>query len=137
METAEIRVVRLFNEAINNHDIEALSSLMTSDHKFIDPGGGVTIGQETMKEGWKGFFQMFPDYRNEIHEFLQNGCTVMAHGRAFGTYNGKHGPVPENKITMPAAWRAVVQDGLICQWQVFADWSEAGKTIEENERANQ
>ena len=136
MESEEIRTVRLFNEAINRHDVESLGSLMPVDHTFIDSGGTVTSGVDKMKDGWKDFFRMFPDYRHEISGYLQNGNTIMAFGHASGTYNGKRGLVAENRITMPAAWRAVVQHGRVSEWQVYADWSECGKTIEEDERAN-
>jgi ketosteroid isomerase-like protein len=135
MESEEIRTVRLFNQAINRHDVERLCSLMAADHAFIDSGGTVTTGVNVMKDGWRDFFEMFPDYRNEFSGYLQNGDTVMAFGRASGTYNGKRGLVPENRITMPAAWRAIVQHGRVLEWQVYADWSEGGKTIEEDERA--
>ena len=136
METQEIRIVRLFNEAINRHDVEALCSFMSPDHTFIDAGGGITTGIETMKKGWEDFFQMFPDYRNEMSGYLQDGNIIMAYGRATGTYNGKRGLVLENSITMPAAWKAVIQNGLIREWQVYADWSEGVKIVEEDGRAN-
>lgn len=136
METQEIRIVRLFNEAINRHDVEALCSFMAPDHTFIDAGGGITTGIETMKKGWEDFFQMFPDYRNEMSGYLQDGNIIMAYGCATGTYNGKRGLVLENRITMPAAWKAVIQNGLIRDWQVYADWSEGVKIIEEDGRAN-
>lgn len=137
METREVQIVRLFNEAINRHDVESLCSFMSPDHAFIDSGGGVTTGVETMRKGWKDFFEMFPDYRNEMLGFLQDGNLVMAYGRASGTYNGKRGLVPENRITMPAAWKAVIQNSLILEWQVYADWSEGLKICEEDDKAGQ
>lgn len=135
METEGIRIVRMFNDAINRHDVEALCSFMAPDHTFIDSGGGTTTGIETMRQGWRDFFEMFPDYRNEMAGFLQDGNTIMAYGRATGTYSGKRGLVPENRITMPAAWKAVIEDGLIREWQVYADWSESRKIFEEDGRA--
>ncbi len=54
----------LFNEHINNQDIEALSGLMTEDHTFIDRENGVYRGKETMTKGWIEFFTSFPEYRN-------------------------------------------------------------------------
>lgn len=135
MESEEVRIVRLFNEAINRHDVDGISALMAEDHTFTDSGGTVTTGVESMKDGWEGFFSMFPDYRNEISGYLQDGITIMAYGSASCTYNGNRGLVPENRITMPAAWRAVVRDGRVVEWQVFVDWSEGGKIIEDDDRA--
>ena len=125
----------MFNEAINRQDVTALCSFMAPDHTFFDPGGGATVGVESMRKGWSEFFQMFPDYRNEMLGFLQEANTIMAYGRAVGTYNGNRGLVPENRITMPAAWRAVIENGLIREWQVYADWSEAAKIFDEDEKA--
>jgi len=60
---------------------------------------------------------------------------VAAFGSAAGTYNGKRGLVPENRIEMPAAWKAIVENGKIKFWQVYADWTEGYKIInEDNEK---
>ena len=129
-DTDEIEVVRAFNEAINAGDVERLSSLMTEDHTFIDSQGNAVSGAKTMTEGWRGFFQMFPDYKNNIEGFFQNGNTVMAYGSSSGTYNGQRGPVEENRIEMPAAWKAIIEGGKVKEWRVYADWTEAHKIIE-------
>lgn len=135
MDSEEIRTVRSFNEAINRHDVNGIVSLMAANHTFIDSRGGVTDGVDRMKEGWTDFFRMFPDYRNHMSGFLQEGTKVMAFGHVSGTYNGKRGLVSGNRITMPAAWRAVVQDGRVVEWQVYADWSEGARIMEEDAKA--
>ena len=130
MKSKEITTVRAFNEAINTGDVERLASLMTEDHTFIDSLGNAVSGAKTMVEGWRGFFQMFPDYKNNIEGFFQNGNTVMAYGSASGTYHGRKGPVTENYVEMPAAWKVIVEGGKIKEWRVYADWTEAHKVIE-------
>ena len=40
--------------------------------------------------------------------------------------------MPENRIVMPAAWRARVEDGEVKLWQICADWTEGMKTIEKD-----
>ena len=137
MEANAVGVVRAFMEAINAGDVEGLAGLMTEDHTFIDSGGTVVTGSEGMTEGWRGFFEMFPDYRNEVEGYLQDGHLVMAYGTARGTYNGNRGLVPENLIEMPAAWRAVVEDNRIKEWQVYADWAEGAAIIEADGKARQ
>jgi ketosteroid isomerase-like protein len=137
MEAEEIKTVRLFNDAINRHDVDDIGSFMTENHTFIDSGGGKTTGRDNMKAGWKQFFEMFPNYRNEIYGYLQSGSIVMGYGQATGTYDGSRGLVAENRISMPAAWRAVVDSGLVREWQVYADWSEAGKIIEDDRRVGE
>jgi ketosteroid isomerase-like protein len=53
-----------FNEKINNQDLAGLTELMTEDHTFIDKLGAVNKGKQVMTQGWRGFFNSYPDYRN-------------------------------------------------------------------------
>ena len=57
-------IALLFNEHINNQDLENLVSFMTEDHTFISASGKVERGLEIMKEGWAEFFRLYPDYIN-------------------------------------------------------------------------
>ena len=66
MEPKETRIVKYFNNAINEGNVELLSSLMTEDHTFIDASGAAHSGVKEMTEGWKEFFRMFPDYKNNF-----------------------------------------------------------------------
>ena len=136
METKEIRIVQTFNNAINEGNVELLSSLMTEDHTFIDASGAAHSGVKEMTEGWKDFFRMFPDYKNNFESILQDGNLVVALGTACGTYNGNRGLVPENRIDWKAAWKAIVENDKIKLWQVYADWSEGIKIIEEDQKAD-
>lgn len=126
--------VKAFVAAINQGDSAELSTLMTEDHTFVDSGGTVESGRSNMTKGWDEYFQMFPDFRIEVECMLQHGDLVAAFGKASGTYNGKRGLVPANRIEMPAAWKAIVEDGKIKFWQVYADWSEGGRIIAEDEQ---
>lgn len=134
MYSKEIAVVKDFIAAINQGNVSQLSSLMTEDHTFIDSGGKVASGRENMTAGWKGYFRMFPDYRIDIENILQDDNLVALFGSAFGTYNGNRGLVPENRIKMPAAWKAIVENGKIKVWQVYADWTEGWKIIDEDKK---
>jgi len=136
METNEIRIVQAFNNAINEGNVELLSGLMTEDHTFVDASGAAHSGIKEMTEGWKVFFSMFPDYKNNFESILQDGQLVVALGTACGTYNGNRGLVPENRIEWVAAWKAIVENDKIKLWQVYADWSEATKIIEEDQKAD-
>jgi ketosteroid isomerase-like protein len=129
MESKEIAVVRDFIAAINQGSASRLSSLMTEDHTFIDSAGRVESGRENMTRGWEGYFRMFPDYEIEIESILGDKTLVAAFGSASGTYNGNRGLTAENRIEMPAAWKAVVMNGKIKLWQVYADWTEGWKVI--------
>ena len=132
MDSEEIKVVKAFIAAINQGDVSLLAGLMTEDHTFVDSGGRTTAGREKMKKGWEEYYRAFPDYRVIIEEVLQDGNLVAAFGSCSGTYNGKRGLVPENRIAMPAAWKAIVENGKIKCWQVYADWTEGSKIIDED-----
>jgi len=135
MTSNEINVVEAFIEAINRRDPGELSGLMTEDHAFVDSGGRIQSGRENMTAGWKDYFRMFPDYEIRVERLLGDQNLVAVFGSASGTYNGKHGLVAENRITMPAAWKALVENGKIKLWQVYADWTEGCRIIEGDKEA--
>lgn len=112
-----------------------MADLMTEDHTFIDSAGTTVSGREKMVAGWGEYLRMFPDYEINVESILAEKNLVAAFGSASGTYNGKRGLVPENRIEMPAAWRAIVENGKIKRWQVYADWTEGYKIIEEDNLA--
>jgi len=132
MTSNEIDVVKAFIAAINRRSPPEISDLMTEDHTFVDSAGKVQSGRQNMTAGWNEYFRMFPDYTIVVETILGDSELVAVFGSTSGTYNGKRGVVPENRIEMPAAWRAVVQNGKVKRWQVYADWTEGIRTIAED-----
>jgi limonene-1,2-epoxide hydrolase len=132
MTSNDVNVVKAFIAAINRRAPSEIFSLMTEDHTFIDSGGKVQSGRENMTAGWEGYFRMFPDYEIHIESILGDKALVAVFGSASGTYNGKRGLVPENRIEMPAAWKAVVENGKVKLWQVYTDWTEGSRIINED-----
>ncbi|HZP61455.1 MAG TPA: nuclear transport factor 2 family protein [Opitutaceae bacterium] len=128
-------VVTAFIAAINRHDVAALADLMSEDHTFIDSRGGRVSGRQEMIAGWKAYFAMFPDYQILVDARLNQNGTVAVFGSVSGTYNGKRGLVPKNRIAMPAAWKANVADGKVKLWQVYCDWTEGMQIIEEDKKS--
>jgi predicted ester cyclase len=135
MNANEIDVVEAFVSAINRHNISDLSSLMAADHTFVDSTGGLQSGRENMVVGWTQYFGMFPDYKIHTERILADKTTVAVFGSASGTYKGKRGLVAENRIMMPAAWKALVEHGQVKLWQVYADWTEGWKTIQKDDES--
>src|SRR5690242_7829328 len=103
---------------------------MSEDHTFIDSLGHAVAGREAMITGWTAYFGMFPDFEISTETILSEGDTVAIFGRASGTFKGSRGVLPENRITMPCAWKAVVADGKVKLWEVYADWTEGMKIIQ-------
>jgi len=137
MKSAELAAVTAFIDAINAGDVAGLVTLMAEDHIFVDSAGTVASGLEHMAKGWSEYFRMFPDYRISLEHVIQEGSLVAAFGMASATYNGLRGLVAENRITMPAAWKAVVENGKIKLWQVYADWSQGQRIIEADRQSGQ
>jgi hypothetical protein len=57
---------------------------------------------------------MCPDYWVRIDKSISERDTVLAIGEAGGTIDS----VPWRT---PAAWEAIIRDGLVLEWRVFAD----------------
>ncbi len=127
-------VVAAFITAINRHDLAALAGLMSEDHAFIDSLGGRVSGRKEMVAGWKAYFAMFPDLAILVDVTLTDNGTVAVFGSVSGTYKGKRGLIPKNRIAMPAAWKASVADGKVKLWQVYCDWTEGLRIIEEDKK---
>ena len=65
----------------------------------------------------------------EHTDVFSQADVVAAFGSAEGTL-AVEGELPkENHWNAPAAWRAVVRDGLIAEWQVYADNQSARKIM--------
>jgi ketosteroid isomerase-like protein len=122
-------VVLEFIDKINAKDVSALCALMTDDHIFIDGLGNRLQGREKLRGGWEGYFAWFPDYRISHEEIFRERDTVAVFGSASATYavNGKL--TKENHWEVPAAWKAVVRDGLIAEWRVYCDNQPARKLL--------
>jgi ketosteroid isomerase-like protein len=103
-----------FVTAINGHDVGTLTALMTSDHTFVDSAGNRTVGALSMEPGWCGYFTMCPDYWVRVDDLIAECETVLAAGEAGGTIDGL-------AWRTPAAWKAVIRDGRVLEWRVFAD----------------
>ena len=132
-----------FIKRINAGDINSLCELMTENHIFQDALGKRFMGRETMRQGWTNYLKMVADYQVHADEFFTTDQRVAIFGTASGRYVGPIGPStkagngapvqpgasqsvesalgPNGFWEVPAAWRAVVQDGKIAEWRVYAD----------------
>jgi ketosteroid isomerase-like protein len=134
MEEKTIAVAREFVAAINRQDADGLVALMTPEHCFTDSLGNVARGRESMRRGWTLYFQMVPDYTLEIGEtFVQDSAVVMLgtaqgiYSHAFEAVQATGQPTPDGtskwakRWETPAAVRALIEDGLVAEWRVYAD----------------
>src|SRR5258708_39788933 len=112
MNPAEI--LKLWLAAINSHDVSALASLMAPDHVLVDSLGHRVEGAKSMEGGWRGYLVMCPDYWIRGDHAMAEGETMVIAGEGGGTIDGE-------SWRRPAAWKMVIRDGRVLEWQVFAD----------------
>jgi ketosteroid isomerase-like protein len=67
-----------------------------------------------MRLGWRSYFAMCPDYWIQIENVLSEGEIVLAVGEAGGT-------IDDAVWRTPTAWQAVIREGKVVEWRVFAD----------------
>ena len=102
-----------FYEAINRRDLDSLEKLMTDGHTFVDSDGDVLAGRGKVLQAWRGFFDLFPDYRNEWSNVMEAGDTLIAAGRS--------ACATEAALDGPAIWTARTAGGKVCERHVYED----------------
>ena len=114
-------VVLGFLDHINRHDADKLAECMSEDHVFIDSLGHAVTGRQTMRSGWQSYFTFCPDYWVSHEEIFASGRLVAVFGAAGGTIAANGKLAVENRWRASAAWLAIVEQGLVRQWRVYAD----------------
>lgn len=116
-----VQVVLKFEELINGRNADTIAAFMAADGEFIDSLGNRIQGTEKLRSAWAGYFKMVPDYSISHSEIFADGNSVALFGSAQGTFAKDGRMDKQNYWKTPAAWRAVVKDGRISTWQVYAD----------------
>jgi hypothetical protein len=75
---------------------------------------------------------MVPDYTIAVEEILSDGPLVMMLGVAEGTYSPDGQLRAENRWQTPAAFRALIEDGKVAEWRVYADNEPIRQRMREN-----
>lgn len=109
-------IALLFNECINNRDIDGLADLMTDDHSLVCDGYVDTKDKNSSKEAWLTFFNLYPDYLNHFSkiESIDN----------FVVISGKSTCSNEVKLNTSALWSVRILNDKVAKWQVYEDSSE-------------
>jgi len=116
-----IETVLKFEQLINSRSADAVCSLLMQASTFIDSLGNRVKGLARLRSAWEGYFKMVPDYAISHDEIFASGDTVAMFGTAQGTFSKEGQIKKENSWKTPAAWRAVIKNGKIAVWQVYAD----------------
>lgn len=119
-----LEIAKAFVEAINSKDVEQMTGLMTTNHKFIDGDGSEHSGRVQMSSGWREHFELIPDLNISVYEHFEEGDTVVFLGWTNGTIVENGELKPENAWRIPAAWRVVVESDKVAVWQLYANQYE-------------
>jgi hypothetical protein len=74
-----------------------------------------------MREPWRTYFSWFPDYTIIVERSFERGDAAAMVGNARGTYAVQGSLEPGRRWVIPAAWLAIVREGLVAEWRVYAD----------------
>jgi ketosteroid isomerase-like protein len=123
-------IVKKYISHINEHDIPGLLEMTSQDAVFIDSMGINTEGKSEMSNAWNTLLTFFPDYTIIVKDIISTNGMVAVFGTAKGTLSTDGKILAENKFEIPASWTAVVKNGMISKWRVYADNQPVRKLIE-------
>jgi ketosteroid isomerase-like protein len=118
---AALETVGAFVAAINRHDASRIAALMTDDHVIVDSLGYRVRGAAATEAG--SYFAVCPDYWIRTDSMAVAGDVVLAVGEAGGTIDGV-------AWRTPAAWKAVIREGKVAEWRVYADSKPVSEILE-------
>lgn len=108
-------LVARFVAATNAHDVEAMSDLVTDDYTYIDSWREGVTGRDLVMDGARRMFAADPGFHIEVESSSYSDPFVLMRGWA-------NSSIPEVGRRR-AVWRARCEDGLISEWQ---SWAEGG-----------
>lgn len=108
---------------------------MSEDYIFIDSYGDKHVGKKGEKQGWKGYFELFPDYKIEIEDIAENDSIFGLFGYASATYKNLINESNSNYWKIQASWKAIVENKKIKHWQIYCDVKIIVEIIERNNKA--
>ncbi len=108
-------LVARFVEAVNAHDIDAVRDLVSEDFTYIDSWRDGVSGRDAVMLGVERLFAADPGFGLEVESVSFSDPFVLMRGWANSSL-----PAFGRRR---AVWRALCEDGLISEWQ---SWAEGG-----------
>lgn len=94
---------------------------MSPDHRFVDTGGHVGSGRPSCLEAWRGFFWLYPTYRNVLESVRASDGIVTITGRSICAEH------PD--LDGPALWTVAVDGRLVTESRVHDDDPESRRRL--------
>jgi steroid delta-isomerase-like uncharacterized protein len=123
-----VEFMERYNDAWNDHDVEAILELHTDDSVFENhTTGDVNIGREAIGEAIRGIFTVFPDLKFETRRAYIRENLVVQEWTARGTHLGKMNRAglevePTGKTVEYRGLDIIpIEDGLVARKDVYSD----------------
>jgi ketosteroid isomerase-like protein len=116
-----VEVVQRFIAHINAHDVAGIGEDLALDHVFVDSLGTRVSGRDTLREAWRAYLAMVPDYQLVVEKYFEDGAEVIVLGIAQGTFSRDGSLQPQDAWVTPGAFHARIAGEHIAFWQVYAD----------------
>jgi hypothetical protein len=107
-----------FIDCINRGDVEALSRLMSDDHRLQVFDEDPVVGRDSNVAAWYGYSRAFPEYVIYPHRIAERDGRVAVVGHT----TGSHLALPDDEEhALTLIWLATVAGGLVTAWQLVED----------------
>lgn len=103
----EIRIAKLFVQAMNARDAATMASLMASDMVLIDSAGSQIEGRDNVREMFERLFAGSRHFNLDIARYARAGESVLLTGLPQGDHPG---------VSSSTHFRVRIADGLIAEW---------------------
>jgi steroid delta-isomerase-like uncharacterized protein len=120
--------IERYNDAWNDHDVEAIVDMHTTDSVFENhTTGDVNVGREAIGSAIRGIFTVFPDLRFETRRAYICDNLVVQEWTARGTHLGKMNRAglevePTGKTVEYRGLDVIpIEDGLVARKDVYSD----------------
>lgn len=120
-------VVQEFYERFGDGDLDAAVAVFAAGVQITDPGLGVVVGLEAVRNYLEGLKGPVPDARAIVERVFEVGDTVIVEGRFAGTNTGPlpgpdGDPPPSGRtVDLPFADFARVSDHRIVEYRTYYD----------------
>ena len=116
-----------FVDAINTQDMDALTQLMGDKHIFVDAQGNFYEGCTALRNAWREFFFMFPNYQMYVEQIIEAQSMVVLIGSASGGYTAC--PNDDDSWQLPTVWTAKIDNNRVQEWRMYADTTSVASAM--------
>lgn len=122
-----------FIEMLNQHQADSLSVMLHQDAEFIDTQNRHLTGNQRIAQGWKKYWEIFPDYHLEVENIWIESDSIAIFAMAKATYKNKKSESNENQWEIPMALQLHLINGKIKYWKMYGDTKIIYEIIRSNE----